>query len=202
MPLQMSSFVSCRRSSSGMRSRSTPSSPTSSGGSREATGSTHRKRRTFATSLLRWMERAPASVDVEAEPHLALAVYREAVNTTSPYFAFFAFWGVLDAVFDGDRQRVNAFVNAAAETDEGIGVSARRVLPEWTLPQDTDVATYLREHGRNAIGHVKRDRDDAPHVDPDDSQTRHRLTAQAYWLRALAKRAVLDRWPEPVRLIG
>lgn len=162
----------------------------------------HRPMRTDLRSFVNtWDESAPARIEADAEAGLALAVYREGVNATSPYFGFFAFWSVLDAVFDGKSKRVDAFVNGAADTNEGIGDYAQRILPRWTLPEDTDTATYLREHGRNAIGHVKRDRSDAPHVDPDDNQARHRLAAEAYWLRALAKRAVLERWPEPVRVI-
>jgi hypothetical protein len=37
------------------------------------------------------------------------------------------------------------------------------------------MAKYLREHGRNAIGHVIRDRQHAPHIDPDDNSPRLRL---------------------------
>lgn len=41
---------------------------------------------------------APACVVVEDDPRarLALALYREGVNATSPYLGFVAFWSVLD----------------------------------------------------------------------------------------------------------
>lgn len=159
-----------------------------------------RELRGFAGTVV---ESAPARVEVEDDDRLrlALAIYREGVNA-NPYLGFFAFWSVLDAVFDGRAGDVDAYVNRqAAKTVGGIEDYARRVIPRWEPPADQTVATYLREHGRNPIGHVIRERKDAPHINPDDNATRHRLAAEGYWLRAVGKRAILERWPDPVRVV-
>jgi hypothetical protein len=149
------------------------------------------------------VESAPLRVEVDDDDRLglALALYREGANA-NPYLGFLAFWNVLDAVFDGDSNAVDRFINREAATSVGgIEEYARRVIPGWTPPEDQTMAIYLREHGRNAIGHVVRDRVDRPHINPDDNATRHRLAAEGYWLRAAGRRAILSRWEEPVRLI-
>jgi hypothetical protein len=147
--------------------------------------------------------RAPERIEVEGSDRLALAlaVYREGVCAT-PYLGFFAFWGVLDAVFDGSDADVDAYVNReSAKLAGGIEQYVRAVMPQWAPPTDQTIAKYLREHGRNAIGHVVRDRQYAPHVNPDDNSARLRLAAEAYWLRAAGRRAILERWPSAVRAV-
>jgi hypothetical protein len=148
---------------------------------------------------------APERVEVEddSQLRLALALHREGVNVSSPYLGFFAFWSVLDAVFDGKRNDVDAFVNReAARENATMETYIRQLIPTYS-PQDesSDVATYLREHGRNAIGHVIRHREDRPHITPDDPTARARLAAEAWWLRAASRSAVLGRWPNGVTVV-
>lgn len=145
---------------------------------------------------------APACVEVvdDKRLRLALAVYREAVNALSPYLGFFAYWGVLDAVFGPKPDDVDAFVNSEADKEGGIEDYAKRVHANWQPPEEA-VAAYLREHSRNAIGHVIRDRDDRPHINPDDPAARVRLGAEAHWVRAIARRAILTTWPNAVTVL-
>jgi hypothetical protein len=161
---------------------------------------TARELRTFAGTAI---QRAPQRIEVEDADRvrLALAVYREGVSA-NPYLGFFAFWSVLDAVFEGNDRKVNEYVNReAAQSAGGIEEYVRRLIPGWTPPAGQTMADYLREHGRNAIAHVVRDRGHMPHIDPDDSATRLRLAAEGYWLRAVGRKAILERWPKPVRVI-
>ena len=66
----------------------------------------------------------------------------------------------------------------------GVEGYLRTVSPKLQLPESTDAADYLREHGRNAIAHVIRDREDRQHINPDEDATRFRLSGEAFWLRA------------------
>jgi hypothetical protein len=152
---------------------------------------------TFATG---WTEPAPERIEVvdDQRLRLALAVYREGVNAQSPYLGFLAYWGVLDAVYGPHRKDVDAFVNAEASKGGGLEDYAKRVDAKWTAPEDETVAAYLRDHSRNAIAHVIRGRDDLPHIDPDDPAARVRLGAEGYWVREIARRAILTEWPNAV----
>ena len=146
---------------------------------------------------------APARIELAADERarLALALYREGVSASSPYLGFMAFWGVLDAVLE-TRDAVDNFINGEAATSAGgVGLgdyAAERMLSE----AGEDVATYLREHSRNAVAHVLRDREDMPHINPDDPNARARLAAEGYWLRGIGRRAILRRWPVPVTPIA
>jgi hypothetical protein len=143
------------------------------------------------TDALVYLVRAPDRVEVgtNQDLRLALAVYREGVNAGSSFYRFLAFWNVLDAVFGGEREKVNGFVNQAGNS----------MLTDWfdSRPPD-DLATYLRDDARNALAHVVRSdaRDTA--IDPDLPDDHMRLERDSSRLRRLAKLAICEAWPNPV----
>jgi Methylamine utilization protein MauJ len=133
---------------------------------------------------------APSRVRLDADARLrvALAVYREAISAGSPFYAFLQFWNVLEAAFDGDGARRDAFL--------------RRVAPTLSdrLPITGDVATHFRDASRNAVAHVIRTNATSTTIDPDLPEDRERLDLERAWLREVARRAVYERWPQPVIL--
>ena len=147
---------------------------------------------------------APLDVSVPDDHRLglAMAAYREGVGASSPWLGFFAFWNAIEAVYDGDEQAVNTHLTQeAASGPDVLAEYVRRVLPpnaNWEA--DDDVGRWLREHRRNAIAHLIRDREDRTQIDPDSPRDRIRLAAEGWWLRAVARRAILMEWPDAVAL--
>jgi hypothetical protein len=137
-----------------------------------------------------WMEVAPVRVNVEDDERLrvALAVYREGLNATSPFLGFLAFWNALDASFNGDEASRDAFLRDEAN------YTAQK--PQFVGSQE--IANYLREDTRNAIAHVIRTKPTMTHIDPDSPLDRGRLQFDSALVRELARRAILARWPGAV----
>jgi hypothetical protein len=169
------------------------------GGSGESDSFHPAMQRVLAHGTTATVVSAPKRVGVNPEAKLALAVYRQGVNVASPYLRFFGLWSVLDAVFPKDREAVNRFVDAEATRTDGVEDYVRDVMGH-SLP-DQDAADYLRDHARNPIAHVIRDRHDQPHINPDDDATRFRLAGEAYWLQAVARRAITGKWPDAVTTV-
>ena len=72
---------------------------------------------------------------------LALAHYREAVNSDSPFYRFLAYWNALDVLFGGDSARMKSHLDAASTwapgwfrghptSPRGWGRLLQRVKPE------------------------------------------------------------------------
>jgi Methylamine utilization protein MauJ len=120
---------------------------------------------------------------------LVLAVYREGQNASSPFYRFLAFWNVLDTVFDGDESKRDAFINVEAPK------STARVPISAATP-----AEHFRDESRHAIAHVIRRKPTDRVIDPDLPPDRERLDLEEDWLRELARKAILERWPTPVTL--
>jgi hypothetical protein len=134
---------------------------------------------------------------------LSLSLYREGRSARSKYLAWMALWNVIQAVHDGDETRVDQYLNTEASkvlnAPGGLNAYITSVLkgPHAANPP-TNVATYLRDHGRDAIAHVIRHTAAMPHINPDDLDTRFRLDADTFLLHALARRAIEQRWPDAV----
>jgi glutathione S-transferase len=75
----------------------------------------------------------------------------------------------------------------AARENAPMETYVRQIITYSPQDESSDIATYLREHGGNAIGHVIRDREGRPHINPDDPTARARLAAEAWWLRAASR---------------
>jgi hypothetical protein len=157
---------------------------------------TRRARGDFGWALTK----PPSEIVVRAEPNVrvALAYYREGLNSGSPFYRFLSFWNCLDATFrildrgtPEDRGRM-AFINSMRED----------VRPAWRhSPLPADLAQALYKDSRNAVAHVLRD----PHqrvVDPDRSEDRVRLRAEADVLQWIAREAIDREYPQAVRLVS
>jgi hypothetical protein len=136
---------------------------------------------------------APRRIVVAADDRLrlALALYREALNTGSPYYRYLAFWNVVDAVHDGDRATVNTYLRREAP----------RLANRWSrtspLPAN-DVVPYLRRQVRDATAHVIPDDKSKVPLDPDLPDERERIHEDARLMKDLARTAVGERWPKSV----
>jgi hypothetical protein len=130
---------------------------------------------------------APVEVIVEDDDRLRVCLghFRDALNTSSPFFRFLAFWNALDVACDDSPGGHQAWVIAHAsdywdeENDEN--------------PRPADVWEYLRESSRNAVAHAVRD-PGRPEVNPDDPGDRNRLTRDAALIQRLVQHRVRERW--------
>jgi hypothetical protein len=122
---------------------------------------------------------------------LVLALYREALNTGSPFYRYLAFWNVVDAVHDGAKAKVNAYLRREAP----------RLAKRWSrttpLPANT-VVEYLRRQVRDALAHVIPDDQSKVPLDPDLPDARRRFHEDARLMKDLARTAVSERWPNSV----
>lgn len=137
---------------------------------------------------------APAAVEVvsDARLRLVLALYREGLNSESPFYRFLSMWNALDAVLDNDRTRIETFINAEAPRQATRRHAYAAPPPDW--------AEYLYDSNRNAIAHAVR-QPGKPLLDPDDPADRRRLNLDCHLLDDLVRIAVGQRWPDAVRLV-
>jgi hypothetical protein len=79
---------------------------------------------------------APESIQVAADERLrlALAVFREAVNASTPYLAYLAFYNAIDTAFDGNRRELDTFINDEASGARGIEEYIQRVTSGLATP--------------------------------------------------------------------
>ncbi len=145
-----------------------------------------------------WVYEAPAAVRVKPDPklHVSLAFYREALNSSSPFYGFLAFWNVLNAVFDVAREGTfeaecrDAFISRAASGCASVIGTGLAIA--------SDISLYFREDARNAIAHVNRG--GRREINPDHPDERRRLYRDASCLRVIAREAIRERWPDGVRI--
>lgn len=145
---------------------------------------------------------APLEIAVEQDQTLwlALALYREGINTSSSIYRCLCFKNVLDAVFDVRQETVGKGVASpeAKARDDFIN-SRAGLFAEWhhVAPPETDWGTYFRDEIRNAAAHVVR-AEGKRVLDPDRPRERVLLQNDASVLLNLASEAIGERWPLPV----
>lgn len=158
-----------------------------------------RAQRYFAATYVLDAPREIAVVQDEAL-WLALALYREGVNSTSSIYRCLCFKNVLDAVFNVERETVRPHVPTpeAAARDEFIN-SRSGLFAEWhhVAPPQSDWGTYFRDEIRNAAAHVVR-AEGKRVLNPDRPRERVLLQDDAHVLSNLASEAIGERWPMPV----
>jgi len=114
------------------------------------------------------------------EMWLALALYKEGVNSRSVFYRFFSFWKVIEVAIKDKTTRLN-WINTTAVLP---GVEDQRVTE--ILKLNPNVAQYLDDSCRNAIAHVFR----KPIVNPDDYGDYVRISQDLHVVERLARRAV------------
>jgi hypothetical protein len=145
---------------------------------------------------------APLEIAVEQDEvlWLALALYREGINASSPIYRCLCFKNVLDAVYDVRRETVGKGVASpeAQARDEFIN-SRAGLFAEWhhLAPPKSDWGNYFRDEIRNAAAHVVR-AEGKRVLNPDLTRERALLNNDASVLLNLAFEAVGERWPQAV----
>jgi hypothetical protein len=111
---------------------------------------------------------------------LTLALFREAVNSGSKFYAFLCYSKILDRVFPNAQDKRN-WINNAAPTQ-----TRERQRVEEILKKTTDLEEYLRNERLNAIKHVSR----KPALNPDDPTDEFKITVDLYVIQDLARMAI------------
>jgi hypothetical protein len=107
-----------------------------------------------------------------------LALYKEAINARSIYYAFFSYWRIVELAIPDHDGRAE-WVNYKAAQWEGSGrASSVNIFP------------YLHDHGRNSIAHVRRPDDRPAPIDPDDASDSIRVRKDMELVRWLAEGAI------------
>lgn len=117
-----------------------------------------------------------------ARRNLALALYKEGVNSESVFYKFLSFWKILEVAIPDKTARwawINANVSRAALHKERI---------TEIMVQAPDIAEYLDYSGRCAIAHVFRQ----PFVNPDDRTDNIRITKDVRVVEDLARAVISD----------
>jgi hypothetical protein len=114
---------------------------------------------------------------------LALAFYREGLNSRSVYYEFLNYYKILQLAFNENGARIKSWINANVDGLNYSGILERLAEIRHT---DPDIAEYLYTSGRCAIAHTKR----APSVDPDKADDLLRLTRDLVIVKGLARRAI------------
>lgn len=114
---------------------------------------------------------------------LALALMREGRGLNHPGYAFLSFYRVLEVAFpDGKKRGDWIGVHVDSITDH----RAKEALAKLRAQGITDVGVHLRDSGRRAIAHARKE----PIIDPDDPSDSRRLFSELPIMMALAQLAI------------
>jgi len=111
---------------------------------------------------------------------LALALYKEGVNSASVFYRYLSFWKILEVAIAEKGERWD-WINSAAST-----LALERARVQEILTSSPDIAEYLDYSGRCAIAHVFK----PPIIDPDDYDDNLRITKDVRVVEELARMAV------------
>lgn len=122
------------------------------------------------------------------ERWLALALFKEGINSGSIFYRFLNFWKILEVAIKDKTSRWN-WINSQAPT---MGQYQGRLTQIMAL--SATIAEYLDYSGRCAIAHVFR----RPFVNPDDHEDYVRISQDVPIAEHLARKAVTEFFPEQV----
>lgn len=128
----------------------------------------------------------PDEVEVtyeDEELSLCLAIMREGASSTSKALRYLSYWKAIEVAIGAPAFR--SWVSAAAKQ---LGAADARSADEWF--------NYLNET-RIAAAHALPTEEKLQH-DPDDPSLSRRLTDDVGTIFQLARRAIGERWPDPV----
>lgn len=131
---------------------------------------------------------------------LALALYREGINATSPIYGCLCFRNVLDVAFDvrDEKSRQGVPTPEAAARDVFINARAGQFAGWYQVVEPAaGWADYFRDEIRNAAAHVIRNEGKRV-LNPDRPRERLLLQTDARILAELASEAVGERWQDAV----
>ena len=111
---------------------------------------------------------------------LALALFREGVNSESKFYAFLCYYKILDIPFKRNKDRT-AWINTVAPT-----VTREKERLNEILKNTTDLEEYLRQERVNAIKHVLH----RPALNPDNPRDEFKITVDLEVMKDLARLAI------------
>jgi hypothetical protein len=122
----------------------------------------------------------PGSKQITDLQWLALALFREAVNSGSKFYAFLCYYKILDQAFPkiGDKEH---WLNIVAP-----GQTREKKRLDQMLGKRTNLEKYLREERVNAIKHVLQ----KPTLNPDDPKDENKIAFDLDVIRDLARMAI------------
>jgi hypothetical protein len=119
---------------------------------------------------------------------LVLALHREGASAESVFYRFLATWNALDAAFNNNEPRRDAFVRDTL---------AHMPPPAGTHDDGFDRADYLRDSLRNAVAHAVRN-PPKPVLNPDDVAEQESLNHGSDAVGIVLPRQVKRRWPKGI----
>jgi hypothetical protein len=122
----------------------------------------------------------PGSKQITDDQWLALAFFREAINSGSKFYAFLCYHKVLDLVFPKQKDRKDWLNNTAPTLTREKGRLSE------ILKNNADFEEYLREERLNAIKHVFHE----PVLNPDDPRDEFKVTLDLPLIQDLARLAI------------
>jgi hypothetical protein len=119
------------------------------------------------------------------ERWLALALFKEGVNSDSVFYKFVNFWKILEKTIKKKKARLT-WINS-----KGPQLGSHRERIDEIMKKNADLAEYLYDSGRCAIVHVFHD----PIVNPDDYNDFVRISEDVRIVQELARAAVDEFLP-------
>ena len=116
---------------------------------------------------------------------LALALFKEGVNSRSVFYRFLNFWKIIELTVR-DKDPRWAWINAKTPR---LGLHRERI--QEIIKSNPNVAEYLDYSGRCAIAHVFRD----PIINPDDNDDYIRISQDVRVVEDLARTAIEEFLP-------
>jgi hypothetical protein len=113
----------------------------------------------------------------------ALALYREAISTRNPFYAFLNFYKVIAFTHRDGRERGRWIRGALAELTAGAGFERFNAL---TVEYGDKVDEYLVSEGRHAIAHAEKE----IFVNPDKIRDHQRILEDLPLMRCLAELSI------------
>jgi hypothetical protein len=123
----------------------------------------------------------------------ALALYREGLNSNSPFLSFLRFYECIELGFKAKTEtKVKNWIRENLGQIRGRGVSDR--LTELSSERVGDIADYLATESRNAVAHVYLSNKDSKRFEitesPDDTKNRMRFVKDNDLMKALARKMI------------
>lgn len=118
----------------------------------------------------------------DAEARAALALYREGVSISNPFYSFLSLYKSMSIAIPNGRDRGSWINSAIASLDDFRAIKRRDHLSS----NGVDISQYIRDEGRNAIAHAERQ----PYVNPDEVEDLVRLHEDVPLMKNLAELAI------------
>jgi hypothetical protein len=114
----------------------------------------------------------------------ALGLYREAIESWSPYYNFLCLWNILN-IPARKAALIKKWINDARITWKD------KIFPnayvEELEKKGNNIGVFLEESCRNAIAHIRRDSPKRTHIDPNSSKDFSRIQGIGFFLSNLVE---------------